>query len=86
MISLVKIKLTKDPSLIKKDARLEKVIRKYDEFLKSKEALRRESFHDKNTQLLETHDHTPDENYQLRFMKEVLYNYLDKELKIRRED
>jgi hypothetical protein len=85
-VSMIKTKLVKDPSYFKKDRRLENIINKYDHFLKAKEASRRQSIHtnDVYNDLMETNNLQPDHNPQLKFMKEVLYNYLDKECKEQR--
>jgi hypothetical protein len=85
-ISMIKTKLVKDPSYLKKDRRLENIIKKYDHFLKAKEANRRQSIYTDDTynELMETSNYQPDHNPQLKFMKEVLYNYLDKDCKEQR--
>ena len=82
-ISKIKVKLVKDPSYFKKDRRLENIIKRYDKFLKAKEAkrLQTNSRYENYDELMETQLIEPDYNPQLKFMKEVLYNYLDKELK-----
>lgn len=86
LISLVKIVWVKNPAYLRKDTRLELIIEKYDEHLKRREAKRRGSIRDSKTRLLDTDHFQPNENYQIQFMREVLYNYLDKELKQRRID
>lgn len=86
IISLIKVRVTKDPARIKKDLRLEKLLKKYDDFLKAIERRRREEIHDQTHDSLLISDQTPKENYQIPFMREVLYNYLDKELKLSRQD
>ena len=52
-----------------------------------KEIVRRQIHYEESTGLLlSSKDIHIDDNPTLVFMKEVLYNYLDKELKIKRED
>ena len=79
MFTRIKSRITKNPSYKKKDDRLEKIIKKYDRFLKRREAKRREA--SKTGHLLASQQVNPKDNPQLEFMREVLYNYLDKELK-----
>lgn len=82
---MIKTRINANPNHFQKDRRLERVIAKYDRFLRRKEAKRRESIHEQKTaRLSEAADLTPEENYQLQFMREVLYNYIDRELKIER--
>lgn len=83
---MIKTKLTKDPAYTKKDGRLEKILTKYDKYLRNREMFRRGIAGDEHTGLLDSKSLHDEKNYQLQFMREVLYNYLDKELKIKRED
>lgn len=85
-VSLIKFKFTKDPSRVKHDKRLDKIIKKYDTFLRNIEKRRREEIRELNYMPIENSDMTPKKNYQIDFMREVLYNYLDKELKVDRVD
>jgi hypothetical protein len=86
VVSLIKVRVTKDPARIRKDFRLEKLLKRYDDFLKAIEGRRREELHDQTHDTLLMSDQTPKENYQIPFMREALYNYLDKELKLSRLD
>jgi len=83
LFSLIKMKMIKDPSHFKKDVRLEHVMDKYEKLLKTKEKNRRENM---DTRVYDSETLLPEDNPQKMFMKEVLYNYLDKELKLKRED
>uniref|UniRef100_A0A7S3KGG7 Uncharacterized protein n=1 Tax=Euplotes crassus TaxID=5936 RepID=A0A7S3KGG7_EUPCR len=91
LFSLIKIRITNSPTYLAsrrkthfdKDVRLEYVIKKYDKLLKSQEKHRREYLR------LETGEESScdiynEDNPQLNFMREVLYNYLDKEIKLER--
>ena len=78
--------MTRDPSLKKKDNRIEQILKNYDKYMIKKEKNRRKNKNVNKGLLDSSKDIQIGENPQLLFMKEVLYNYLDKELKIRRED
>lgn len=78
--------MTKDPSYFRKDRRVEHIIAKYREFLKSNDNEFIESSRG-STQLLDSSYKEEDQaKDQVMFIKEVLYNYLDKELGKRRQD
>ena len=89
---MVKVKIVSNKNYLaadndshfKEDARLEHVIAKYDTLLKSKEKYRRE-YMNLNTTEEGSFNILPEDNPQLNFMREVLYNYLDRELKIERQ-
>jgi hypothetical protein len=90
MFSLIKVRITKNPALRKKDKRLELMLIKHDEFLKRVEGNRRSNNPrvGNNDTLVDSRDLdlAPNDNPQIEFMREVLYNYLDKDLKQDRID
>lgn len=82
------MRITKNPALRKKDKRIENIVIKYDEYLKKVDVARREKDRIHSAPLVESNSNGlgADDNPQIGFMREVLYNYLDKELKQDRID
>ena len=81
LFSKLKERFSKDPSFFKSDARIEHVLKKYGKFLQHREKFRREKL---NAEMYSTENLLPEETPQMKFMREVLYNYLDKELREKR--
>mmetsp|Transcript_6981 Transcript_6981/g.7892 ORF Transcript_6981/g.7892 Transcript_6981/m.7892 type:complete len:158 (-) Transcript_6981:63-536(-) len=86
LLCRVKSSLIKDPSRLRKDKRIENVIKKYDKYLREKESYQRLSQSNARHSLMQSKDIDLGENFQTIFMKQVLYNYLDKELKQKRQE
>ena len=89
--SLIKVRLVKNPARLGKDKRLENILSKHDEYLKLIESKRRmyeREYGPTVSGRVESNDldTIPDDNPQIEFMREVLYNYVDKDLKQKRVD